>query len=148
MKKQLFLTIVFAIAIQIVVLGQSGSYKEKVSTMISLNGSEATFKTVIEQMINQFQQMNTNVPQDFWKEMKSEFLKTSMKDLVDLIVPIYYKHLTEDDLDGIIAFYKTPVGRKFAEKTPVITQESMLIGQQWGMQISQKIAASMKEKGY
>jgi hypothetical protein len=71
-----------------------------------------------------------------------------MTDLVKMLVPVYKKHLTLADVEGLITFYKSPVGQKFAKKTPMITQESMQIGQQWGMVIGQKFADKMKEKGY
>lgn len=64
------------------------------------------------------------------------------------MLPIYQKHLTEADLHGIIAFYDTPVGKKFAEKTPLITLESMIAGQEWGLQIGQQVIDKLKNKGY
>ena len=35
--------------------------------------------------------------------------------------------------------YKTPVGKKLAEKIPLITQESMQVSMEWGMEIAQKM---------
>jgi hypothetical protein len=40
------------------------------------------------------------------------------------------------------------VGKKFAEKTPLITKESILAGQEWGKQIGQKVVDRLKDKGY
>jgi hypothetical protein len=80
--------------------------------------------------------------------LEKEFLKTSLDDLVDMLVPVYSKHLTLDDLQKIIDFYQTPAGKKYAEKTPLIMQESMQIGQQWGMKIGQKFQEKLQEKGY
>lgn len=81
-------------------------------------------------------------------ELKKEFDAASMDDLVERTVPIYQKHLTLEDIQGVIAFYRTPVGQKYAEKTPLINQESMQIGQQWGMEIGKEFAKRMTEKGY
>ena len=71
-----------------------------------------------------------------------------MDELADMLAPVYEKHMTENDLKKIIEFYQTPVGKKYAEKTPLITQESMQVGQQWGMRIGQKVMERLKEKGY
>jgi hypothetical protein len=35
--------------------------------------------------------------------------------------------------------FKTPIGRKIAEKTPLIAQESMQLSMEWGMEIGEKI---------
>jgi hypothetical protein len=50
--------------------------------------------------------------------------------------------------EKIIEFYQTPVGKKYAEKTPLIMQESMQVGQQWGMKIGQEFQNKLQEQGY
>ena len=52
------------------------------------------------------------------------------------------------DLKKITAFYESPVGKKLAESTPVMTAEAMEAGQQIGMGIAKEIMANLKEKGY
>jgi len=95
-----------------------------------------------------FKQQQSNVPKEFWDEFTVEVNKDAINQLVKLVLPIYQKHLTEADLLGVIAFYETPSGKKFAEKTPLITQESMLAGQEWGKQIGQRVVDKLKDKGY
>lgn len=123
-------------------------YKSTLKKMIEVSGSSAAFKSAITQIIVMFKQNYTNVPSDVWDEFEKEFSKTSVDDLVELLAPIYHKHLTVDDLKKIIEFYQTPVGKKYAEKTPMITQESMMAGQEWGKKIGQQIQDKLKEKGY
>jgi hypothetical protein len=124
------------------------AYENKLSEMFEISGSEATFSAAINQMLGMYKSQKTNVPNEVWDELEKEFLQTSMTDLVIMLVPVYKKHLTLTDVEGLITFYKSPVGQKFAKKTPIITQESMQVGQQWGMAIGQKFAEKMKEKGY
>jgi len=40
------------------------------------------------------------------------FKDLPVDEMVDAMVPIYQKHLTKEDLDGILAFYSSPVGQK------------------------------------
>lgn len=81
-------------------------------------------------------------------EFEEEFAKTSIDDLTEMLVPVYKKYMTKEDLKELIEFYETPVGRKFAEYTPIIMQESMQIGQQWGLKIGQDFERKMMERGY
>ena len=67
---------------------------------------------------------------------------------MDIYVSIYYRYLTINDLKKITQFYESPVGKKLAESTPVMTAEAMEAGQQIGMVIAQEIVANLKEKGY
>ncbi|MEC8831971.1 MAG: DUF2059 domain-containing protein [Bacteroidota bacterium] len=48
----------------------------------------------------------------------------------------------------MIQFFETPVGKKYAASTPLILQESMQVGQQWGMKIGQDFQRKLQEKGY
>jgi hypothetical protein len=124
------------------------TYKSTLQKMMQVSGSEATFKTALDQMISIFKQQQLNVPSEIWNEFAAEMNKDAIGKLVELILPAYQKHLTEADLRQLIAFYETPVGKKFAEKTPLITQETMVAGQEWGRQIGEKVTNKLKEKGY
>ena len=48
-------------------------------------------------------------------------------DAMNDLVPIYQKHFTQDDVDAITAFYESPSGRKYVEKTPEIIGEFMAV---------------------
>ena len=52
--------------------------------------------------------------------------------------PIYHKYLTLEETNGLIRFYKTPLGRKAISVMPKMTQEGMKAGQAWGHSIGQK----------
>ncbi|MFZ1805726.1 MAG: DUF2059 domain-containing protein, partial [Cyclobacteriaceae bacterium] len=103
---------------------------------------------IISQMFTMFKQQFSTVDEETWTSFETEFKNVSINELEDLLVPIYQKHMTIEDLKELIKFYETPVGKKFALKTPLIVQESMQVGQQWGMKIGQDFAKKMKEKGY
>jgi hypothetical protein len=124
----------------------NAEYKSAVQKMLIASGAENTFKASITQMFGMMKQQQPQVTNDFWVSLEDEMLKTSITDLIDLLVPIYQKHLSLDEINQLTAFYGSPIGKKFAEKTPLITQESMAAGQQWGMKIGQKIIDKIKEK--
>jgi len=54
--------------------------------------------------------------------------------------------LSQNDLNEINTFYKSPVGQKLTKKTPLIMVESMEIGQEWGREIGGYIAKKIEEK--
>lgn len=124
------------------------AYRATLKQMLEASGAQETFKAAVGQMITMYKQNMTDVPAEVWNEFGDEFLKTSLDDLVTLLAPIYQKHLSKADLEKVIEFYKSPAGKRFAEKSPFITQESMMAGQQWGQQLGEKLIARLKEKGY
>ena len=104
------------------------------------------YKSAINQMFVMFKSQK-DVPAEVWNDLEKEFLNTSMNELVEMLAPVYAKHLTKKDLEDLIQFYNTPVGKKFAQKSPFIMQESMQVGQQWGMKIGNDFQTKLKEKG-
>ena len=128
--------------------GQADSYKTTLKHMLVVSGSETNFKITIKQLFSMLKQQKNNIPDSIWVEFENEFVKTSIDELVDMLYPIYKKHMTESDLTKTIEFFETPIGKKYVEKTPFILQESMQVGQKWGTKIAKKIEEKLKEKGY
>lgn len=145
--KKIALSLLIVLSTTLVFSQESSTYKSSLKKMIQVSGSELAYKGIVNQMISLYKQQQSNVPTEFWDEFAAEMNKDAVEQLVNLISPIYQKHLTEADLKAVIAFYETPVGKKFAEKAPLITQESMLAGQEWGKQIGVRVVEKLKAKG-
>ncbi len=62
--------------------------------------------------------------------------------LLEGISLIYARHFTAEELREVAVFMRRPLGQKFIDKTPLISQESMFIGQRLG----QEAAVEMREK--
>src|SRR5688572_20433511 len=92
-------------------------YQSTLKKMFEVSGSEEAYKSAIRQMFVMFKQ-NKDVPEQIWIDLEKEFLLASMDELVVMLTPVYEKHLTLADLLKLIEFYQTPVGVKFAQKTP------------------------------
>lgn len=60
-------------------------------------------------------------------------------------VQIYASTFSQQEIDGLIAFYESPVGRVFVEKMPVVLQKSMLAMQERMVPMMQKIAQAAQE---
>ena len=56
------------------------------------------------------------------------------------------KYLTQKDLEEIIEFYESPVGKKLAVSTPHITSEIMTEGQKWGAKLNEMISTKISEQ--
>ena len=64
-----------------------------------------------------------------WKALEPDFVK------------LYSDAYTEDEIDGILAFYRTPVGRKMLAKTPALTEQSIAVSQRRMAELTPKIQA-------
>jgi uncharacterized protein len=64
-----------------------------------------------------------------WKALEPDFIK------------LYSDAYSEEEIDGILAFYRTPAGRAMLAKTPELTERSIAISQQRMTELSPKIQA-------
>jgi hypothetical protein len=65
------------------------------------------------------------------------------EELTDLVIPFYVKELDHDTLVAIVRFYETPAGKLLVSKLPVLTQEGVDAGREWGRSLAMKTLADM-----
>ena len=141
------LTFSFLIIVSLTSFGQMDkAYTRTLNKLFDVSGSEEAYQTVIQQFVIMFKEQYTEVDPEIWDELEKEFSKTSMKELTEMLVPVYSKYMSIEDLKELIKFYESPIGQKFAKNSPLIMQESMQIGKEWGMKIGQEIDEKMKNK--
>lgn len=61
--------------------------------------------------------------------------KANLNQLLDLAIPIYDKHFSDQELKDLIKFYDTPIGRKLVVALPQIVAELQAQGRQWGAKL-------------
>jgi hypothetical protein len=122
------------------------SYESTLNEMIRVSGTGEAFIASVQQMKNMFKNQFTDINDNDWNEIEEYINRESFPNLIKQLKPVYQKHLTEEDLKLIITFYKSEAGKKFAIKTPFIAQESMMVGQQWGIELGQKIKELAKKQ--
>jgi len=139
----------FLVLLSISTYGQvDKEYSKTLTKMFEVSGAEQSYQAAIKQMFVMFKQQYSTVDASIWSELEKEFSEATINDLTEMLVPVYLKYMTKEDLEEMIKFYQTPVGSKFAKSTPLIMQESMQVGQKWGMKIGEDFKKKMKEKGY
>lgn len=134
MKKLLFTLLLAAVATG--ASAQESAKIIKIRILLSLNGASRAGMNTVKQMLAQYQKAYPSVDTAVWTRIAGYY---NEKDLSNLLVPIYDRHFNEIDIDGMIAFYKSPAGKKLTEKLPLITSESQVAGKEWGEKIAAKI---------
>jgi len=120
---------------------QADSFDADVLKMLQINGSHGTTDVMFGQIVAQLKSAKPEVTDAKWAALKKDVFDVEMADLQKMLVPVYKSHFTPEEVKAIIAFYETPVGKKLAEQSPLITGEAMQITQQWGMSLYGKIQA-------
>jgi hypothetical protein len=147
--KKILLTFTLILAAATLSFGQDNSvYKTTLQEMMNISGATESYKVVIVQTFKMLKEQKSQVPDEVWTQFEKSFLDASQEELLEILVPIYQKHISLSDLKAVIVFYQSPAGKRFSEKTPLIMQESMQAGQQWGIRLAEQFDKKLKEKGY
>ncbi len=79
-------------------------------------------------------------PGDYREELVELFLEkfdsqADPQQVLDMIVPIYAKHFSDQEIQGLIQFYETPLGKKAVQELPEIAAESREAGRAMGRKL-------------
>jgi|SRR5215469_257743 len=66
--------------------------------------------------------------------------------LLDLMVPIYDKYYSADEVKALINLYQTPLGKKMITVLPKIVAESQAAGGQWGQELGRQCMREVLEE--
>ena len=132
----------------LVLHAQDNAYDQDILKMLSINGSSQSYNLIFDQIVLQLKSTLPELSDEVWIKIKYEVFDNEIKELENQMISLYKKYLSHEDVKAIIAFYKTEAGKNLAAKTPKITQESVIIGQQWSMNLGFAIQDYMQKNGY
>ena len=138
-----YLLAIIAITLSFSTQAQNTEFENNIRKMLEATGVERNFAVLIPRLIEMEKESNPNIPVEFWDRFQQKMLDESMQEVYDALIPIYKKHLTEADVQGIMEFYSTPAGKSLIEKTPMIMQESMTVGGELGKRIALKVTEEL-----
>jgi len=111
--------------------------KEDVRKLFDIMSSKEQVRQMMEQMFQQMRTMNREQMKKRRPDVSEEEMARLDRQSEDLIknfpldemlndmVPVYQKHFTKADIDGLTAFYSSPTGQKFLHEIPAVTGETM-----------------------
>ena len=114
--------------------------------LLAITGTGKRMVQGMETMVPAQRAANPRIPAAFWDSFLAHARQDTTR-LLEQLIPIYAAHLTKAELEGLVRFYETPLGRRVAEVLPLIMQESMQAGQSWGAGIGRQVAESLAQSG-
>ncbi len=80
-----------------------------------------------------------------WDDFMAEF---DVNEFIEMIIPIYDKHFTHEEIKQLIAFYESPIGKKMIKVQPQLMMDSMAAGEEWGKKLIKRVKEKLHEEGY
>jgi hypothetical protein len=118
--------------------------------LIAFTGSAAVFNPLIAGVVEQakllYLQQNPALGKDL-NEIANKLradLAPRFVELTNEMARLYATHFTEPELKAILAFYKSPVGKKMLVQQPTVVDASMKFAQDWANKLSDQVIAKMR----
>ena len=143
MKKAVLVFVLLSAITTFAVYGQTKN--DDIVKLLRISGTDKLADQMMDAMIPQFQQLVPDIPKAFWDKFRA---KLNIDDLLFACVPAYSKYYTHDEIKQLILFYESPLGKRMVEVAPLLTQETMAIGQKWGEKLGQEIVNELIRDGY
>lgn len=126
--------------------------------IIDIKGSMTLFEPlipgVIEQSKNTLLQVNPNMFKDLTDVaaiLRKEYAPR-LSSLRQEIVKLYATRFTEPELKEVLAFYKSPIGKKVLSEEPGFVDRTMTTAQDWAIKLNeeavQRFRAEMRKRGH
>ena len=126
--------------------------------VIAVKGGTAIYEPIVPGVIEKAKRvlMQTNPTlgkpmNEIAAALRAEYASRT-EELVNEAAKLYALRFTEQELNELLAFYKTPLGRKMVMEEPGILDESLQNAQRWANRLSEEIIgkfrAEMKKKGH
>jgi len=118
--------------------------------LIELKGASSMWDPIIPGVIEQakgvFLQTNPGLSKDLTEvaqQLRTEY-GPRRAELFTEVARLYALRFTEPELKDVLAFYKTPLGRKVIVEEPKVFEESITRVKQWTDRFSQEVMARMR----
>ncbi|MBS0473065.1 MAG: DUF2059 domain-containing protein [Proteobacteria bacterium] len=106
---------------------------------------DALLPQLMEMVRNSDNTVSPEVLDEMRAALREEIVK-SIPGLLDMQACLYVHHFTKDDLEAMLAFYRSPIGVKVLAEMPGIMQEGMGLGQAWGQRAGMAAMQHVLEK--
>ncbi len=135
---------------------QSRSTKEReadVRRLLDVIGSKKVMLQVAEQMSEQIRQaMLKQLPPgersaQIADAFKKKFLARINPDKIfEIAGPIYERNISAADVKELIRFFESPVGQRYVQVLPKMTQETMAASIEWGQSMMKEVMGEMQQE--
>jgi len=128
--------------------------KDLMTTMRSADQFKAIMPSLMQALKPAVVQNRPDVERDFDSLVPVLLgaMNARVNEILDRVAAVYAKNFTVAELNEINAFYRGPTGQKFVQRLPVVMQESMAVGQQFGQAIGtelrQRMIEELRKKGH
>ncbi len=137
----------------------SNEKRTDITTLLEVTGALNVGKKmgdyVVTQMTEDLKENRPDIPSKMYavlQEVVHSTIEDNLDELAELLIPMYHRLFSHDEIKGLLVFYRSDLGKKTIALTTTIAREGLESGRQWGRAVSpeirKRVMARFKEHGY
>lgn len=138
---------IFLLATGVAFAQSTDAYKEKCEEMLVLMNTDSTYTLLVKHFTSMHKQKHPDVPEEFWEEFEKEFKDASWSYLINGLSSVYSNYYTLSELEELIKFYESPIGKKVTEHGNAISEESNGVFNEWIVKFKQEMNYKLEQNG-
>jgi len=154
-----FLTSAMLLVLSLQSFAQDSEVSEELESAISqllvesgaLAMGEQMAELFVNQMAQTLRQTRPDLPPAAFEIVREETMAVINEELdrgsfQSMLVPIYAQYYSLEEVQELLAFYRSPIGRKTVESLPALGRDSAQAGERWGMLVGPTIGARITKR--
>lgn len=120
-------------------------HEAAVRRLIGVLGVGSQGRIRIDQLFEEYKSEFPTVTSTVWGEIRRQLAR---EDFGGLQVAIYKKHFSLAEIEGLEAFFRSPLGQRFLEEQPGVTLDALATSREFDRRLADLLERSLEQKGY
>jgi hypothetical protein len=118
--------------------------EQQVRQLMTTIGLGKTLVQMSGQVAGMMQKQLPCVPAETWQNFIDA---NASEQLIGRMVPVFQKHFSAEDIDGLIRFYSSPLGQKVLTEMPQAMAEATQANAQWSHERMSQLVGQLQKDG-
>lgn len=122
--------------------------------LIELNGTKAVGAQLLRSLLEPMRQMLLEklAAHENGKQIVDRFIqlaesRASSEDFINILVPVYARHFSHEDIKSMIAFFDSPPGRRYVQEAPAYMGDVQEVASEhWNLIVKPEILEQMRKE--
>lgn len=120
------ISLIIALSLYGTVTAQNDEYSQAFKKLVELSGTTSKLESCVRQMLS-MKNASDRVPAEMNAKATEVVVAWMNEEVMPELEVAYRKHFTVDDLNQIIAFYESEIGKKYVEKGSQLAADLMAL---------------------
>jgi hypothetical protein len=120
-------------------------HEAAVRRLIELMGVRSQGRIRLDQLFEEYKSEFPSVPSTVWEEIRRQL---AAENFARLQAAIYKKHFSLPEIEGLEAFFKSPLGRRYLEEQPGLTLDALAASRDFDRRLAERLERTLEQKGY